>query len=181
MSRHYLAGWHEQGVNFPCITKCNYADAARRPRGANRRQAQPFMIFSAGSEGNETARFARLTRPLASADTGITVLLSGEEAQSCQRCMKHNRVKHLSRAEKEALDLLAGLFLHLFLSLHGNTISCASHLKRSEAHVWAQNYSTIQYFGFRVAQFCRSVVLMESSGLQLKLFAFSWVIFFQSI
>lgn len=161
MSRHYLAGWHEQGVNFPCITNCNYADAARRPRGANRRQAQPFMIFSAGSEGNETARFARLTRPLASADTGITVLLSGEEAQSCQRCMKHNRVKHLSRAEKEALDLLAGLFLHLFLSLHGNTISCASHLKRSEAHVWAQNYSTIQYFGFRVAQFCRSVVLMS--------------------
>lgn len=61
------AGWSEQGANFPSVKSCNYADAARLPRGANgprsRRQSQPFMSSSAGSEANETVRLARLARP----------------------------------------------------------------------------------------------------------------------
>lgn len=65
------AGWRVQGANFPSAKSCNYADAAgaRQALTASRskRKSQPFMSSSAGSQANETVRFAWRARPSATA------------------------------------------------------------------------------------------------------------------
>lgn len=63
------AGWREQGANFPSVKSCNYADAARSPRGANSLRLQATvptfyeLLSWFGGEWNCTIRPAR-TPPL---------------------------------------------------------------------------------------------------------------------
>lgn len=77
-------GWHTEGANFPSVKSCNYANAAGCPKALttsrSRRQSQPFMSSSAGSEARH---------PGSSCHCMVTRTRGGRSA-----FQKHNSMKH---------------------------------------------------------------------------------------